>query len=262
MTGFFIAPQLVKHFGSDPESAFEKIFHLEGEDYRLVKARRTFRFELEGRGYFAKVHRGIGWKEIFKDLFQFKLPILGAGNEYAALELLKEKNIPTMSCAAFGRRGWDPARQQSFLVTEELENMVSLEDFVKAPEFPALRRRIFDFLAASLGRMHSAGLNHRDCYICHYLLDPEEAAAGNIKLFVIDLHRAQIRKRVPFRYRVKDVAGILFSSFDIAPSKRELLRFAAIYSRYNPEVRECGCFWNAVDKAARKLYKKEFGREI
>ena len=262
MRDFFITERLKKHFGDNPETAFEKIFHLEGEDYRLVKARRTIRFELEGRGYFAKVHRCIGWKEIFKDLFQFKLPILGAGNEYAALELLKEKNVPTMSCAAFGRRGWDPARQQSFLVTDELANMVSLEDFVKTPEFPALRRRIFDFLAGSLGKMHACGLNHRDCYICHYLLDPAEAVNGNIKLFVIDLHRAQIRKTVPFRYRVKDVAGILFSSFDLAPTKRELMRFRAIYSRFNPEVKADRRFWSAVDNAARKLYKKEFGREI
>ncbi len=261
MSNFFIIEPLKKHFTNDPDTAFEKIFHLEGEDYRLVKARRTFRFELDGNGYFAKVHRGIGWKEIFKDLFQFKLPILGAQNEFSALELLKEKNIPTMKSAAFGKRGWNPARQQSFLVTEELANMVSLEDFVKYERFSALRRVIFDTLASSLGAMHSAGVNHRDCYICHYLLDPEKAAAGDVKLFVIDLHRAQIRKSVPFRYRVKDVAGILFSSFDLMPSERELMRFAAIYSSADPQVRRDKSFWTAVDRAARKLYKKEFGRD-
>lgn len=262
MTSFFISQQLKKHFGDDPDTAFEKIFHLEGEDYRLVKARRTFRFELDGRGYFAKVHRGIGWKEILKDVFQFKLPVLGAGNEYAALELLKEKQINTMSCAAFGKRGWNPARQQSFLVTEELANMVSLEDYVKTEEFSAYRRGLFDELAQSLGAMHAAGINHRDCYICHYLLNPEVLRAGEVKLFVIDLHRAQIRKSVPFRYRVKDVAGILFSSLDLQPSKRELMRFAAIYCISNPEIKKCGRFWRAVSKAACKLYKKEFGKTV
>lgn len=261
MSDFFIAEPLKKHFTDDPDKAFEKIFHLEGEDYRLVKARRTFRFELDGKGYFAKVHRGIGWKEIFKDLFLFKLPILGAQNEFSALELLNAKNIPTMKSAAFGKRGWNPARQHSFLITEELANMVSLEDFVNDERFPALRRVIFDTLASSLGAMHSAGVNHRDCYICHYLLNPEQAVPGDVKLFVIDLHRAQIRKSVPFRYRVKDVAGILFSSFDLKPSGRELLRFAAIYSRVNPQIKRDGRFWSAVSKAARKLYKKEFGRD-
>ena len=261
MRDFYISPVLEKHFSGNPEKVFESVFRLEGEDYRLVKARRTFRFELDGKGYFAKVHRGIGWKEIFKDLFQFKLPILGAGNEFAALELLNAKNIPTMTCAAFGRRGWNPARQQSFLITDELADMVSLEDFVKDEKFPALRRVIFDTLASSLGAMHSLGVNHRDCYICHYLLNKEQAVSGNVKLFVIDLHRAQIRKSVPFRYRVKDVAGILFSSLDLKPSKRELLRFAAIYSSANFQMKDNRRFWNAVDKAARKLYRKEFGRD-
>ena len=188
--------------------------------------------------------------------------MLGAANEFYALKKLHALGVDTMTAAAYGSKGINPAARESFLITEELKNMVTLEDLGKTALPGAVRRRLIKLVAESAGRMHAAGINHRDCYICHYLLDPEEAAAGNIKLFVIDLHRAQIRKRVPFRYRVKDVAGILFSSFDISPSKRELLRFAAIYSRYNPEVRECGCFWNAVDKAARKLYKKEFGREI
>ena len=48
--------------GKDPFVELEKT---EGEIFRQVKNRRTFRFELDGHGYFAKVHRGVGWREIF-----------------------------------------------------------------------------------------------------------------------------------------------------------------------------------------------------
>ena len=67
MSDFYISAELAKYFSDDEDKVFEKIFILEGEDFRLVKARRTFRFEAGGKGYFAKVHHGIGWKEILKD---------------------------------------------------------------------------------------------------------------------------------------------------------------------------------------------------
>lgn len=264
MKDFFISDTLAKHFSDIPEKVFDKIFTLQGEDFRLVKARRTFRFEINGKGYFAKVHRGIGWKEIFKDILQLKMPILGAENEYNAIRHLEKINVPTMRCAAYGKRGANPAKQQSFLVTDELVNMASLEDFVRDERFPLMRKKIISTLALSLGNIHRSGLNHRDCYICHFLIDLNKLQQGNVVLHVIDLHRAQIRKKVPFRYQVKDVAGILFSSFDIAPTPREILRFIRIYSqrKLSVELAENKSFWLAVDKTARKLYRKESGKDI
>ena len=78
------------------KNPFTEAFRLDGESFRQVKSRHTFRFEIGGKGYFAKLHHGCGWHEIFKDLFQFKRPILGADNEYRALLHLKKQNIDTM----------------------------------------------------------------------------------------------------------------------------------------------------------------------
>ena len=263
MSDFYISAELAKYLSDDADKVFEKIFILEGEDYRLVKTRRTFRFEAGGKGYFAKVHHGIGWKEILKDILQLKLPILGAENEYQAIRHLEKAGVDTMSCAAYGRRGTNPAVQKSFIITDELSGMVSLEDFSQDASFEKIRLKILRTLALNLGKMHRSGLNHRDCYICHFLLDPDAARSGNIKLHVIDLHRAQIRKKVPFRYQVKDVAGILFSSFDLLPTRREILRFIRIYSQnsLSIELRQNIRFWKAVQKTAEKLYQKEFGKK-
>ena len=169
-----------------------------------------------------------------------------------------------MSCAAYGKRGKNPAKQQSFLITDELVNMISLEDFVKDEKWITIRPQILKKLAYDLGKMHRSGINHRDCYICHFMLDTQKALNGDIFLHVIDLHRAQIRKKVPFRYLVKDVAGIYFSSADLIPSRRELLKFIRIYSqkKLSVELKENAKFWQAVEKAAKKLYKKEFGKDL
>ena len=49
------------------DALFEVMAHLDGEVYREVASRRTFRFEHDGKAYFAKVHFGVGWKEIIKN---------------------------------------------------------------------------------------------------------------------------------------------------------------------------------------------------
>ncbi len=101
--------------GKDP---FEEAFQLEGEVFRQVKTRRTFRFEAGGKSYFAKVHHGVGWREIFKNLIQFKVPVLSARNEYEAIRRLEELGVSTMRAAAFGERGRNPAAIRSCLVSE------------------------------------------------------------------------------------------------------------------------------------------------
>jgi len=243
--------------------AFEAAFSLQGEEFRRVKSRRTFRIEVDGRGYFVKLHRGVGWREIFKNLFQFKLPVLGADNEFDAVEKLHALNVPTMNCAAFGRRGGNPAQRESFLITEEITGTVSLEDVAKERPSSLERIRLGRVLAQEAGAMHRAGVNHRDCYLCHFLVKKTELQSKHPALYIIDLHRAQIRKEVPARYLLKDLGGLYFSALDSGLTKRDVLRFIRNYSM-NPlelELREKGDFWRAVRRTGEKLYRKEFGKD-
>ena len=71
--------------------AFDAVEALQGEVYRELEGRRTLRTEVEGEGFFVKIHRGIGWGEIFKNLFTAKLPVLGAGQEWRAIQRLTER---------------------------------------------------------------------------------------------------------------------------------------------------------------------------
>ena len=124
-----------------------------------------------------------------------------------------------------------------------------------------LRRDLLRSVADSVRRMHAGGVNHRDCYLCHYLT-PRDGKKFGKTVYVIDLHRAQLRRRVPRRYLVKDLAGLCFSSFGANLSKREALRFVRLYAGrpLRREFEERAGFWRDVLNTARKLYLKEFRR--
>ncbi|MFV0454754.1 MAG: lipopolysaccharide core heptose(I) kinase RfaP [Pseudomonas sp.] len=216
------------------KDAFVAVERLEGQVYRELEGRRTLRTEVDGRGYFVKIHRGIGWGEIAKNLLTAKAPVLGAGQEWRAIQRLHEVGVPTMTAVAYGERGSNPARQHSFIITEELAPTISLEDFAanwsEQPPAPTLKRALIAEVAQMAGTMHRAGVNHRDFYICHFLLHTDKpVSADDFRLSLIDLHRAQTRAATPRRWRNKDLAGLYFSALNIGLTRRDKLRFLRGY---------------------------------
>lgn len=238
---------------------FQHVFTMPGIIYRHEKNRKTLRFLVEDKSYFIKLHHGVGWKEIFKNLLQGRWPVLGAQREWRAIQRLKQMDIPTMNLAAYGKRGWNPAKLQSFVVTDELIDTISLEDYcrdwVVNPPSLKFKRRLISKVAKIANSIHSQGINHRDFYLCHFLLDKKSSP---LKLFLIDLHRMQIRHKTPKRWLVRDIAGLYFSSMDVGLSQRDFFWFIKKYtSKSLAEVfRKEGKLWYRVEKRARKLYMK------
>ena len=246
------------------KDAFAEVEKLDGQVYRELEGRRTLRTEVAGRGYFVKIHRGIGWGEIVKNLLTAKAPVLGAGQEWTAIRRLTEAGVPTMTAVAFGERGLNPAAQHSFIVTEELAPTVSLEDFSldwrSNPPAPRLKRALIRRVAEMVGAMHRAGVNHRDCYICHFLLHTDKTvSADDFRLSLIDLHRAQTRARVPRRWRDKDLAALYFSALDIGLTRRDLLRFLKDYFRrpLRDTLRDEARLLGWLERKAAKLYARK-----
>lgn len=245
--------------------AFIEVEKLCGQVYRELDGRRTLRTEVGGRGYFVKIHRGIGWREILKNLSTAKLPVLGAGQEWRAINRLHEVGVPTMTAVAYGERGSSPAAQHSFIITEELAPTVSLEDYsldwLENPPEPMLKRALIAEVARMTGTMHRAGVNHRDCYICHFLLHTDKpVTVDDFRLSLIDLHRAQVRSETPRRWRDKDLAGLYFSALGIGLTRRDKLRFLKAYFQLPlREVlqREARLLDDLQRKAARLTARKE-----
>jgi heptose I phosphotransferase len=248
--------------GKDP---FIEAQALQGKVYRSKEGRRTLQFTHAGNSYFLKLHEGIGWGEIVKNLVQLRLPVLGAASEYHACLRLKTLGVDTLTPVAFGQRGVNPAQQLSFLITEDLVNTISLEDVCKhwATQPPTLRekRAVIRKLATISKTLHDNGINHRDYYLCHFLrADNGKVFQQNDALYLIDLHRAQMRAAVPKRWRVKDLAGLFYSAFDVPLTRRDLLCFLSVYQRsWLRDVSDAQL--QAVCHKAVALYHKDFNRE-
>jgi heptose I phosphotransferase len=242
---------------------FDAIMALDGQRFRELDNRRTFRFLRGDQAFFAKLHFGVGWAEIIKNLVQGRLPIVSAYNEYAAIQHLNRIGVATMTLAGFGVRGANPATRQSFVLTHELADMVSLEDLAKqwAVETPTLRtkRAVLRALARAAGAVHRSGMNHRDFYLCHFLMPNADRNSRSPSLHLIDLHRAQIRHQVPRRWLEKDLAGLYFSALDAGLTHRDCLRFVRVYSQQPLRQAELGV-WRRVEQKALALYQRDHRR--
>ena len=261
---FDVTNEFKNDWGGEP--TFDELMALEGEMYRQVARRKTFKFSLNDKFYFAKIHRGVGWVEILKNLAQGRLPILGAENEYDAIRILKKLGIKTMTLAAYGRRGLNIAEQESFVLTVSLEPATSLEDFCAnwAAEKPSLKlkRALIKRVAKITRCLHENGINHRDLYICHFLLKEGDLDSlrdvNDVQLYLIDLHRVQIRSQTPVRWQVKDLAALYFSSMDIGLSDRDLLYFIHHYTgnSISKELAVNSGLWAEVERKALILKVK------
>ena len=236
-----------------------------GDLYREKDGRRTLRFLYYGQPYFLKLHTGVGWIEIVKNLLQLRLPVVSASNEYRAVLALQRAGVYTLTIGAYARLGWNPAAVRSMIVTSELAGTVSLEHYcanwAALPPAPGVRMRLVCALADCARRMHGAGINHRDFYLCHFHLDEWSLQEQVTRCYLIDLHRAQIRDETPRRWQVKDLAGLYFSAMDCGLARRDLLRFMHHYSPggLRRALGRDRRLWQRVERQAQKLYRKAHG---
>jgi len=244
------------------EEACVRARALQGEVYREVAGRRTLRVMLGDRAYFVKLHFGVGWGEIVKNLITARRPVIGARNEFTTCRYLEAQGVAAPAVAAFGQVGVNPASRFSFVICDALDGYESLEDITDrwelAPPTPREKRRLTEAVAQFAKALHRAGVVHRDFYICHLFAEINEYARGEVRLAVIDLHRAQMHTEIPQRWLLRDLAALLFSTLDLPLDSRAWLRFIRIYrGRPLQEVfAEEGDFWRSVYERALVLYEK------
>jgi heptose I phosphotransferase len=230
---------------------------LTGETFRRVNGRLTQRVKIGNQFYFLKQHTRTSWKEILKNMLQLRWPVTSAVDEFKAITKLQTLGVQVPDIAAYGKRGVIPTTQQSFILLEELAPAVSLEDLAKQwqsqPPTFQFKQALIRAVAKIARTIHINGINHRDFYICHFLLQGNEVN----NLYLIDLHRAQLRKATPLRWVIKDLAGLYFSSKDSGLTSRDLLRFMAIYSNqsWREVIKNGSTLWDDVKQRGEKLYR-------
>lgn len=252
------------------QPTFDELMEIQGEIYREAPGRKTLRFARGDKEYFLKTHTGVGWNEIIKNLSYFRAPVVGALNEWHGVHRLTDLEIDTMTVVGYGLRGKNPARRRSFIITEALPTSTSLEDFTqdwqhnppRSSKDIVFKRRLINKIAEITRTMHENGANHRDYYLCHFLLDIPDQDYHQARLYLIDLHRMQLRRKTPLRWKIKDVAGLYYSSMDIGLTQRDLFRFMVAY-RGKPlrQVLAETNFWARVARRGKNLYRSEKSKQ-
>ena len=261
----FVNKDFSEFLESSGLDSFDDFMRLEGVVVKsAVRERSTQRLDLEGVTVYVKKHFLPGIGEILKNLFRFRFP-LGALTEWRALLAFHAHNIPTITPICAGRKPllWK-IEKESFLLTDDLGEASRLDDFLKIKgDIPCrgnvleTKKRILENLADITRRMHSAGINHRDYYLCHILMDNSE------RLYVIDLHRVNIRDKVGKRWMVKDLAALLFSSLEVPVTHGQRVAFYKRYMQINRLsaddktlirliIKKC----NKIARHTEKMYRK------
>ena len=167
---------------------------------------------------------------------------------------LQKAGLATLIAAAVGESG---VNEGSFILVEELSGYQPLHEFMasflaESNQIKMLRgkRELIRALARYVRRLHARGLDHRDLYLCHFFLRPEEPAQS---LRLIDLQRIKrswgLRRRHGF---IKDIAAMNYSADHSGISRTDRLRFALEYfGTRRPSLRQRLFLRAVVSKTGR-----------
>jgi tRNA A-37 threonylcarbamoyl transferase component Bud32 len=134
-----------------------------------------------------------------------------ASVEFGNIAAARRAGIPTMRGLAFGQafRGTDAGRSY-ILVTAVPGSALArcAGSFLAAHAADGTARELAVKLGELAGRLHAAGLVHRDFYSTHIFLSDR---GGQFDLHLIDLARMFRPRWRPFRWRARDLAQLKFS---------------------------------------------------
>lgn len=202
-----------------------------------VKERKTIRFSLHSGSSsleaYLKRHLPLSFYKLCSHLLKLSKPRT-ALDELENIVQFYKAGLPTMVPILAGRRSTGIFRSESFLITKGISRCERLDYFMPRVFFPPLtkekisqKRSLIKKLAKLTAKMHQAGLNHRDFYLCHILIDT--FSTNDWKFFFVDLHRADIRKKVGRRWKIKDLAALNYSAPVPAITRADRIRFLKSY---------------------------------
>ncbi|MCA8913374.1 MAG: hypothetical protein KDB82_16870 [Planctomycetes bacterium] len=222
------------------------------EDLHTIKARltsrQTYRLQTSGgHTLYLKLYHEVEPPSRFAGMFaqRFDSP---ASREWHVLEKLHEIGVPTMRGAACIEEVNGGVKRAALLTigldAQHSLQTVLMEEFGEYPQ-PLRRQKIARDLGGILKQMHEGGVNHRDFYLVHIRVGHDDT------LYVTDLNRADIRKRVTRRWRVKDLAALLHSAPHSVVTNADKARVAKVY--FGGHLRDHRSMIQAVIRKADRM---------
>jgi tRNA A-37 threonylcarbamoyl transferase component Bud32 len=192
----------------------------------VVAERGTGRFFLSSHSNRQKIEVYIKrylpapYREKIRNILSLKRCFCDAFHEWNAINLFHRHNLPTMTPIAVARVG-----------NNTCNLTLGIKKCQRASELLAEKGRLdttermilLENIANTVGKMHALGMAHQDMYLLHIFVRKPE------RIFLIDLQRTIIQKRLSTRWIVKDLAQFIFSASGII-SDKEMSHFMTTYT--------------------------------
>jgi tRNA A-37 threonylcarbamoyl transferase component Bud32 len=155
--------------------------------------RSVFRMELSSGAVFLKHFKASRWWDAVRNTLRGSQ----AAREARAAASVAAAGIETIACVAVGAESRGLLVLDNFLASHAIAGVTPLDDLVRNPAHAALRtpafcRKLACALGQLCGRLHRAGLVHRDLHPANLLA--EVKGDGQVRLILIDLQAVRPRR--------------------------------------------------------------------
>lgn len=219
---------------SNQITSAEQLWNFAGESVKKQRKERgteraILRVPEKGTTYetYIKRYRPLPFREYIKTLTSFRPIIInGAFHEWKAILAFHEKSLPTMIPIAVGATNHGTCNMmlgiQNYIRASELFEQFSVEQ----SKFFKRKRELILKISDLARRMHAAGFGHQDFYLVHIFVKEKE----NDSLYLIDLQRLIMQKKIAKRWIIKDLAQLYYSAAPFV-SKTDMIFFWKNYSK-------------------------------
>jgi hypothetical protein len=148
--------------------------------------------------------------------------------------------LPVAQVVAAGECFGPWLRHQSLIAIKELEGMLPLHEAVaeaarikEAPTFRIWKYSVAREVGRLVNLLHHRGYFHKDLYLSHFFCPMECVHTARVRqgdIHLIDLHRLRRHPWLGLRWKVHDLAQLLYSSEMLQIDRRDRLCFMRGYS--------------------------------
>ncbi len=226
-------PENISKFKDDLIDLFEK---KKGSLIKSSSFTTVIKFENKetGRSYYYKEFLDRGLKDILKSLFGF----YRAKKAFKAGQLLLRENFRTPEPVLYGIKKKNYFVLKNFLITESVDAERTYEYIKKHYIMPISSRLIKEkrsmICAAGkeIGRLHKSGFFHGDLRVGNILIS---GTGKNAKFYFIDNERTLKRKKLPEKFRLKNLVQLNMLGLPQI-TRTDRLRFINSYIKVIPEL--------------------------
>jgi tRNA A-37 threonylcarbamoyl transferase component Bud32 len=232
----------MKRFLHSPDSFLDKGVIL--KDSRTTKAGIV---EIDNRKYFLKRYNNKGLIYTLKYLFRKSRPL----KVLPATQALRRLGIPCPEVIAALSRRRRGILQASYLLTENLENIISPENYIReSVARPDIYVKFQSHICAYLKKMHDAGIRHGDLKLSNIYCrkDPDGLEFGLYDFDGTDFLRNPLSQGM----RVKEYARIISSWIIISGNINVPVDRERIVRGFNKKYFEC----NGIEMDIASLNKQ------